>query len=134
MRRSRGLQTGCQGLWPSSSPKVLVLTQVPVSRHCRCIRSLTEFDMSAGLPTISIVTPSYNQGQFLQEALESVLASRYPHVELVVVDGGSSDDSPDIVRRYAPRLAWWVSEKDGGQYDAINKGFAHTTGEVMAWL
>lgn len=90
--------------------------------------------MSAGLPTISIVTPSYNQGPFLQEALESVLGSRYPHVELVVVDGGSSDDSPNIVRRYAPRLAWWVSEKDAGQYDAINKGFAHTTGEVMAWL
>ncbi len=86
------------------------------------------------LPSISIVTPSFNQGRFLNDALRSVWDSRYPHIEHVVVDGGSSDQSVDVIRPYADRLAWWCSEKDAGQYDAINKGFARTRGEVMAWL
>jgi glycosyltransferase involved in cell wall biosynthesis len=90
--------------------------------------------MAAGLPTISIVTPSYNQGRFLREAIESVRSSAYPHIEHVVVDGGSTDESAAILRECDHHLAWWVSEPDQGQYDAINKGFARTSGEVMAWL
>jgi glycosyltransferase involved in cell wall biosynthesis len=86
------------------------------------------------LPTISIVTPSYNQAVFLDAAIGSVLGQNYPVAEYVVIDGGSSDGSVDIIRRHADRLHYWISEPDNGQYDAINKGFAHTTGEIMAWL
>ena len=93
--------------------------------------------MTAGpppMPKISIVTPSFNQGRFLAETMDSVLGQRYPNLEYVVVDGGSTDDSSAIIRSREKELAWWVSEKDAGQYDAINKGFARTSGEVMAWL
>ncbi len=85
-------------------------------------------------PSIAIVTPSYNQAQFLAETMESVLNQNYPKLEYVVIDGGSSDGSVDIIRRYQSQLTYWVSEPDGGQYDAINNGFARTTGEIMAWL
>jgi glycosyltransferase involved in cell wall biosynthesis len=85
-------------------------------------------------PTISIVTPSYNQAQFLEDTIESVLGQRYENLEYVVIDGGSTDGSVDIIRRYRDRLTYWVSERDKGQYDAINKGFAKTTGEIMAWI
>ena len=91
-------------------------------------------DPSTPLPRISIVTPSFNQGRFLAETMDSVLAQRYPNLEYVVVDGGSTDDSVDVIRSREKELASWVSEKDAGQYDAINKGFAKTTGDVMAWL
>jgi glycosyltransferase involved in cell wall biosynthesis len=82
---------------------------------------------------ISIVTPSYQQGRFLEEAIRSVLEQKVD-VEYVVVDGGSTDESVDVIERYAGRLKAWRSEPDGGQYDAINKGFALTSGEIMGWL
>ncbi len=85
-------------------------------------------------PRISIVTTSFNRRTFLQAALDSVLTQGYENLEYVVVDGGSTDGSAEIVRQYADRLAWWVSEADGGQYEGINKGFRHTSGEVMGWL
>jgi glycosyltransferase involved in cell wall biosynthesis len=85
-------------------------------------------------PTISIVTPSFNQGPFLESCIQSILAQRYPQLQYVIVDGGSSDDSVDIIKKYSKHLHYWCSEKDDGQYDAINKGFRVCTGEIMAWL
>lgn len=86
------------------------------------------------LPTISIVTPSYNQGAFLERTIRSVLEQDYPALEYRVMDGGSTDESVEIIRRYEDRLAEWVSEKDDGQADAIAKGFGRSTGEIQAWL
>jgi GT2 family glycosyltransferase len=85
-------------------------------------------------PRISIVTPSYNQGKYIEETLRSVLLQGYPNLEYVVIDGGSTDESADIINRYAPWLTYWVSEKDRGQSHAINKGWAHASGEIWAWL
>ena len=81
----------------------------------------------AALPTITVVTPSLNQGRFLDAAIRSVLSQGYPNLEYVVVDGGSTDESVDIIRRYEDRLHAWISEPDGGQYDAIRKGEADAT-------
>jgi glycosyltransferase involved in cell wall biosynthesis len=85
-------------------------------------------------PRVSVVTPSYNHARFLEATLRSVLLQGYPDLEYIVMDGGSSDDSPAILRRYEPWLADWVSERDRGQSDAINNGFARATGEIFAWL
>ena len=86
------------------------------------------------LPKISIVTPSFNQGRFLEETIHSVLHQHYANLEYIVIDGGSTDNSVDIIRKYESQLAYWTSEPDKGQYDAINKGFSKATGDVMAWL
>ncbi len=88
----------------------------------------------ADWPRITIVTPSFNQGDFLEETLRSVLLQGYPNLEHIVMDGGSTDGSAGIIRHYEPWLTHWASEKDNGQSDAINRGMAMATGEICAWL
>ena len=85
-------------------------------------------------PRVSIVTPSFNQGQFIEETIRSVLLQMYPNLEYTVIDGGSTDESVDVIRRYSEWLADWVSEADRGQSHAINKGWSKASGDIIAWL
>ncbi len=85
-------------------------------------------------PRVSIVTPSFNQAQFIEETIRSVLLQGYPNLEYLVIDGGSTDGSVEIIKKYERWLTYWVSESDRGQAHAINKGFERTTGEILAWI
>lgn len=85
-------------------------------------------------PKISIVTVSFNQGDFLERTILSVLNQNYPNLEYIIIDGGSTDGSIEVIKKYQDKLAFWISEKDNGMYDALQKGFSRTTGEVMCWL
>jgi len=85
-------------------------------------------------PVISIITPSFNQGNYLEETILSVVEQKFTEFEYIVIDGGSTDNSTDIIKKYKDRITYSVSEKDKGQSDAINKGFCKATGEIVAWL
>ena len=89
---------------------------------------------SEALPRITVVTPSYNQAMFVEETIRSVLLQAYPNLEYIIVDGGSSDDSIAVIHKYERFIGQWVSEKDSGQCDAINKGFRRASGEILCWL
>ena len=86
------------------------------------------------LPKVSIITPSLNQGKFIEETIRSVLLQSYPNLEYIVIDGASRDNTIDIIRKYSPWIKYWVSEPDHRQADAINKGFKKASGDILAWL
>ncbi|KAA3655802.1 MAG: glycosyltransferase [Chloroflexi bacterium] len=89
---------------------------------------------SSPCPRVTIVTPSYNQAEFIEETIRSILLQGYPNLEYIIIDGGSSDSSIEIIRKYEPWLKHWVSEPDSGQSEALNKGFGHATGSILTWL
>jgi glycosyltransferase involved in cell wall biosynthesis len=97
-------------------------------------RSFKKIHMPDQFPKISIVTASYNQGAFIEESILSVLEQNYPNLEYVIMDGGSTDNTVEIIKKYASRLAYWQSESDKGLYDALHRGFQKTTGDIMGWL
>jgi glycosyltransferase involved in cell wall biosynthesis len=85
-------------------------------------------------PKISIVTPSFNQGKYIEETILSVIGQHYPNLEYIIIDGGSTDNTVDVIKKYQNYITYWVSEKDKGQSDAINKGFRLATGDILCWL
>jgi glycosyltransferase involved in cell wall biosynthesis len=85
-------------------------------------------------PRISLVTPVLNSANYIEQTIQSVLAQKYPNLDYFIVDGGSTDGTVDVIRSYEDRISGWISEADHGMYDALNKGFARTTGEVMGWI
>lgn len=85
-------------------------------------------------PRISVITPNYNQGDFIEQTIRSVINQNYPNLEYIIIDGGSNDNSIEIIKKYQNDISYWVSEKDKGMYDAINKGFNKSTGQIMCWL
>ncbi len=90
--------------------------------------------MAETMPFLSIITPSFQQGKFLEQTIKSVITQPFDNFEYIMVDGGSDDGSVEIIKKYERHLAWWVSEKDEGQGDAINKGLVHAKGEVVGWI
>lgn len=114
-------------------PKLGILEQYP-PKEMKIPRHYQSCVAPNSAPTISIVTPSFNQGPFLEKTLMSVLAQNYPHLEFIIQDGGSIDNSISIIERFQHQLAHWESKKDNGQSHALNLGFQHATGEIMAYL
>lgn len=90
--------------------------------------------MQAELPKISIITPSFNQADYLEETILSIINQNYPNLEYIIIDGGSTDNSVEIIKKHEKNIDYWVSEKDNGQSHAINKGFAKATGEILNWI
>lgn len=97
-------------------------------------RLSNEAAAARSLPVISVITPSYNQGNYLEETIRSVLLQGYPKLEYIVMDGGSTDESLDIIQKYSPWLTYWVSEPDAGQSDAINRGLSFASGSWATWI
>ena len=85
-------------------------------------------------PKLTIITPSYNQGDYIEETILSVLNQRYANLEYFIVDGGSTDTTIDIIKKYNDKISWWITEKDGGQTDAINKGIKRSSGDIIIWI
>jgi glycosyltransferase involved in cell wall biosynthesis len=105
------------------------------TRHLQLTEIATPYQHNSNnLPKISIITPSFNQVNYLEATILSVLNQNYPNLEYIIIDGGSTDGSIEIIKKYADKLTFWVSEPDNGLYHAIQKGFDWSTGEIMAWL
>lgn len=119
MNMSLSSETNIQSGWPWEADEV---------------RSVPLTSDEELFPVITIVTPSYNQADFLEATIRSVLMQNYPNLEYIIIDGGSTDGSVEIIRRYQDQLAYWISEPDAGQCQALNKGFVRGTGDWMAWL
>src|SRR5687768_9471367 len=85
-------------------------------------------------PKISIITPCFNQVEYIEECVLSILGQNYPNLEYIIIDGGSTDGTVEVIKKYESQLKYWVSEKDNGLYDALGKGFSHSTGDIMGWL
>jgi len=117
------LLPGCGRLEPHYEPMEITGESIPVAR-----------EDGLGYPRISIVVPSYNQGNFIDRTLRSIVSQNYPNLDLIVVDGGSSDGTVGVIRKYANHIQWWVSEADDGQANAINKGLSNATGDIFSWL
>ena len=101
------------------------------------LNELNKFEISNienNYPKISIVMPSYNQAQFIEKSILSILNQNYPNTELIIIDGGSNDGTIDKIKKYEDKIKFWISEKDQGQSDALNKGFARCTGDIYGWL
>jgi glycosyltransferase involved in cell wall biosynthesis len=118
--------------WSELPPPPKGKTGWPWTPECELMPEIA--DIGKHWPLISIVTPSYNQGEYLEATIRSILLQRYPNLEYIIMDGGSTDNSLEIIHKYEPWLAHWETGQDGGQYAAIQKGFSHSTGEIMAWL
>ena len=102
--------------------------------HYNVLNNRHLYDANISWPRISIVTPSYNQGQFIEQTITSVLNQEYPNLEYILIDGGSTDETLKIIKKYERDLTYWVSEKDEGQSNAINKGLEKCTGDIFNWL
>ncbi len=117
--------------WEKSAHSFVAACERVVTREGSLSESLPK--LQEPLPLVSLVTPSYNQGRFLKRTIESVLTQSYPNIEYLVIDGGSNDESVEILRSYGDRF-YWLAEKDRGQSDAINKGMARAKGDILAYL
>ena len=95
---------------------------------------MQERSSSVNYPKISIVTPCFNMAEYLEETLKSVLLQQYPNLEYIIIDGGSKDRTVEIIKKYEKYISYWISEKDEGMYHALQKGFEHSTGDIMGWL
>jgi len=102
-----------------------------ISSEARKVSSLRP---TATMPRIALVTPVFNSGKYVEQTIRSVLAQNYPNLDYFIVDGGSTDGTLDIIRKYEDQISGWLSEPDNGMYDALNKGFERTTGEIMGWI
>ena len=111
-------------------PKIVEKTGWPWTEET----DVSIYDSNSKYPKITIVTPSYNQGQFIEETIRSILLQNYPNIEYIIIDGGSTDNTIDVIKKYEPWITYWVSEKDRGQSHAINKGFERATGEIVNWI
>ena len=119
--------------WPWTEDSAQLPDTMPDPSTPRQARDVAGSGQAAPWPRVSIVTPSYNQGQFIEESIRSVLLQGYPDLEYIIIDGGSTDSSVEIIRKYEPWLAYWVSEPDRGQSHAINKGLERSTGQLFNW-
>jgi len=95
---------------------------------------LNKIKTNTALPKITVVTPSFNQGEFIEDTIFSALGQSYANLEYIIIDGGSTDSIVDVIKKYKDKISYWVSEKDNGQSHAVNKGFAKYTGDTLCWL